>query len=253
MVTLQLIAAYLPSILQMRQHKRHLAEIVWNCSLKVEWEVRRRLLLVLGGLLPGGVLQKLGVDLVLRELYVSARGIWSNYELWNVYDIINSLNSLGRQVLWTRFCIFFWKVLLACLGSMAAAVQLNDLWSSQKSYYKTFFTNQHPRLQETVYLRLAVVSHVVYQNCPFYFTDFQKVPLLQRFLRTILAPHLTTDPLMKQFLTESMCGYFSGSVTETSVSLMLRYWSTEWRVPQMERSFFSSTTTSLPTRDLKNE
>ena len=35
--------------------------------------------------------------------------------------------------------------------------------------------------------------------------------------------------------------------------LDVRYWSTEWRVPQMERSFFSSTTTSLPTRDLKNE
>ena len=28
---------------------------------------------------------------------------------------------------------------------------------------------------------------------------------------------------------------------------------TEWRVPQIERSFFSSTTTSLPTNDLKNE
>ena len=115
MVTLQLIAAYLPSILQMRQHKRHLAEIVWNCSLKVEWEVRRRLLLVLGGLLPGGVLQKLGVDLVLRELYVSARGIWSNYELWNVYDIINSLNSLGRQVV-NKVLYFFLESSPCLLG-----------------------------------------------------------------------------------------------------------------------------------------
>ena len=34
---------------------------------------------------------------------------------------------------------------------------------------------------------------------------------------------LTTDPLMKQFLTESMCGYLSGSVTLMSVSLMFRY------------------------------
>merc|ERR1719208_215331 len=65
--------------------------------------------------------------------------------------------------------------------------------------------------------------------------------------------YLTTLPLMKQFLTLSMWGYLSGSVTLMSVSLMLRYWSTECRVPQMERSFLSSTTTSLPTRDLKNE
>ena len=36
--------------------------------------------------------------------------------------------------------------------------------------------------------------------------------------------YLTTDPLMKQFLTESICGYLSGSVTLMSVSLMLRYW-----------------------------
>jgi hypothetical protein len=28
---------------------------------------------------------------------------------------------------------------------------------------------------------------------------------------------------MKQFLTESMCGYLSGSVTLTSVNLMFRY------------------------------
>ena len=76
--------------------------------------------------------------------------------------------------------------------------------------------------------------------------------ILDKYI-TLLSLYLTTDPLMKQFLTESMCGYFSGSVTETSVSLMLRYWSTECRVPQMERSFFSSTTTSFPTRDLKNE
>lgn len=43
----------------------------------------------------------------------------------------------------------------------------------------------------------------------------------------------TTDPRMKQFFTESMCGYLSGSVTLISVSLILRYWSTECRVPHM--------------------
>ena len=55
--------------------------------------------------------------------------------------------------------------------------------------------------------------------------------------------HELTDS-MKQFLTGSMCGYLSGPVTEASVSLMSRYWSTEWMVPQMERSFFTSTRTS---------
>lgn len=43
----------------------------------------------------------------------------------------------------------------------------------------------------------------------------------------------TTDPRMKQFLTLSMCGYLSGSVTLMSVSLMLRYWSTLCNVPVM--------------------
>lgn len=74
----------------------------------------------------------------------------------------------------------------------------------------------------------------------------------------------TTDPRMKQFLTDNykqgsshpfntslkliksriiikvrlffkltMCGYLSGSVTLISVSLMLRYWSTECKVPQI--------------------
>lgn len=101
--------------------------------------------------------------------------------------------------------------------------------------------------------------------------------------------YLTTDPLMKQFFTDNwkknyftkdrniywkitMWGYFSVSVTLISVSFMLRYWSTECRVPQMLkiryiiynglfwkyhisylRSFLSSTTTSFPTKDLKNE
>uniref|UniRef100_A0A2M4C952 Putative secreted protein n=1 Tax=Anopheles marajoara TaxID=58244 RepID=A0A2M4C952_9DIPT len=63
----------------------------------------------------------------------------------------------------------------------------------------------------------------------------------------------TTEPRMKQFFTDSICGYFSGSVTLISVSFMLRYWSTECSVPQILRSFFSSTTTSFPTRDLKKE
>lgn len=39
------------------------------------------------------------------------------------------------------------------------------------------------------------------------------------------------------------------SVCGIDVSLMLRYWLTEWRLPQMLRSFMSSTTLSLPTRN----
>ena len=40
----------------------------------------------------------------------------------------------------------FLKVLLACRGSMAAAVQPNVLWNSYKTFYKTFFTICRPRL-----------------------------------------------------------------------------------------------------------
>lgn len=65
--------------------------------------------------------------------------------------------------------------------------------------------------------------------------------------------YLTTEPRMKQFFTETMCGKRSGSDTVMSVSFMLRYWSTECSVPQMLRSFLSSMTTSLPTSDLKKE
>lgn len=65
--------------------------------------------------------------------------------------------------------------------------------------------------------------------------------------------YLTTDPLMKQLRTLVMCGYRSGSTTDTFVSLMFRYWSTLCSVPAMARSFFSSTTTCFPTKDLKYE
>ena len=40
----------------------------------------------------------------------------------------------------------FWKFPIACLGSMAAAVQPNSLWNSQKTFYKTAFTTCRPRL-----------------------------------------------------------------------------------------------------------
>nr|ACN36055.1 unknown [Zea mays] len=61
----------------------------------------------------------------------------------------------------------------------------------------------------------------------------------------------TTEPLMKQFRTESMWGYLSWSTTRVFSSLMLRYWSTEWSVPRIAKSFLSSTVTSFPTSSLK--
>lgn len=45
--------------------------------------------------------------------------------------------------------------------------------------------------------------------------------------------HTFPHPLMKQFLTDSMWGNRSWSVTEISSSFMFRYWSTECSVPQM--------------------
>nr|ACN31118.1 unknown [Zea mays] len=61
----------------------------------------------------------------------------------------------------------------------------------------------------------------------------------------------TTEPRMKQFRTDSMWGYLSWSTTRVFSSLMLRYWSTEWSVPRIARSFLSSTVTSFPTSSLK--
>ena len=51
----------------------------------------------------------------------------------------------------------------------------------------------------------------------------------------------------------TMCGKRSTSSTVMSASLMLRNWSTDWRVPVMVMSFLSSTRTVLPTRVLKKE
>ena len=50
----------------------------------------------------------------------------------------------------------FLKVLLACLGSMAAAVQLNCLGNSRNTFYKTFGTSWRPRL----YVRVQIILHV---------------------------------------------------------------------------------------------
>jgi len=63
----------------------------------------------------------------------------------------------------------------------------------------------------------------------------------------------TTDPLIKQFFTDNICGYLSCSTTLVFSNLMLRYWSTECRVPLMAKSFFNSTVTSFPTSSLKYE
>lgn len=55
--------------------------------------------------------------------------------------------------------------------------------------------------------------------------------------------YLTTLPRMKIFFTLLRCGYFSSSRTTMSSSLIFKYWSTDFRVPRMEMSFFNSTVT----------
>lgn len=57
--------------------------------------------------------------------------------------------------------------------------------------------------------------------------------------------YLTTEPRMKQFRTELMCGYRSSSTTFVFINLMFRYWSTETRTPEIAMSFLSSTVTCV--------
>lgn len=65
--------------------------------------------------------------------------------------------------------------------------------------------------------------------------------------------YLTTEPLMKQFLTAIIWGWRSWSRTLMFSSLRFKNWSTLAKVPWMARSFFSSMVTSWPVRVLKTE
>lgn len=53
----------------------------------------------------------------------------------------------------------------------------------------------------------------------------------------------TTLPRINMFLTDDKWGYLSSSSTSMSSSLMLRYWSTDFRIPRMRMSFLSSIVT----------
>lgn len=53
------------------------------------------------------------------------------------------------------------------------------------------------------------------------------------------------------FFTDDRCGYCAKSNTSTSSSLMLRYWSTDFRIPRMRMSFLSSMVTVWLVRVLK--
>lgn len=53
----------------------------------------------------------------------------------------------------------------------------------------------------------------------------------------------TTLPRMNMFFTDDRWGYLFRSNTSTSSSLMLRYWSTDFRLPRIRMSFLSSMVT----------
>ena len=75
---------------------------------------------------------------------------------WNLFSRENFLSStvLGGR-LWKRFCKMYSE---SCpLLALAAAVQPNCLWNSQKTFYKTFFTTCRPRLYATTVLSLRIM------------------------------------------------------------------------------------------------
>ena len=76
---------------------------------------------------------------------VSARPNWGidtvKFQLRSMCIPSRVKYSLGRRVV-ERFC----KMLSESSHCTAAAVQLNVLWNSEKTFYKTFFTTWHPWL-----------------------------------------------------------------------------------------------------------
>ena len=72
---------------------------------------------------------------------------WRWRRHWNRRSIVNGkVVQSGAAGYGKGFVTCFLKVLLACLGSRAAAVQPNCLWNSQKTCYNTFSSTCRPRL-----------------------------------------------------------------------------------------------------------
>ena len=90
------------------------------------------------------------------------------------------------------FVTYFLEVPLACFGSMAAAVQPNCLWNSQKTLSKTFYSTCRPTLYlnstfhffllivllytglDTAWIFAEVSRAVDRRNWYVYFSTFQK-------------------------------------------------------------------------------
>ena len=68
------------------------------------------------------------------------------------FDLTQTPLQPGTATCSKGFVISFLKVPLACLGSMAAAVQPNGLWNSQKTFYKTFLTSCRPDCLQSLIL-----------------------------------------------------------------------------------------------------
>ena len=98
----------------------------------------------------GAIVTRIGVHFYFE--------IWS--PVWNARLLIWAVIAVGHSTVhtygkllqsWAETCskgfvICFLKVPLACLGSMAAAVQPNSLGNSQKTFHKTFGTSCRPIL-----------------------------------------------------------------------------------------------------------
>ena len=85
------------------------------------------------------------------EMAVFFDAVWARLDGEDIFQSVPS----GAATCENGFVKCFLEVALACLGSMAAAVQPNSLRNSQITVYKNLFHNPTP---QTVYIVYCIIN-----------------------------------------------------------------------------------------------